>query len=169
MTITILLIALAALFVLFLVWYAPWNRGAPHPDELHRALEPISVPALMNLIDARNVEFLRRSLPASDFRKAQRERNRTLRIYVRRISHNTRVLIAFGESAQRAHDPEVAASGRVLLEASLATRTRAIRALASLYVGELFPGFLPDLGEAIQTYESAAARMDSLQSLSATR
>ena len=44
------------------------------PEELHSVLEPVYVPALMNLIDERNLEFLRRSLTASDFRKAQRER-----------------------------------------------------------------------------------------------
>jgi hypothetical protein len=123
----------------------------------------------MNLIDSRNVDFLRRSLPPSDFRRAQRERNRTLRVYVRRVAHNTRILIAAGEAAQRASDPAIAESGRILLQDSLATRTRAVRALASLYVCEIFPGFLPDLADAIHTYQSAAARMDSLESLTAAR
>jgi len=167
MTVTILLIALALLFALFLIRYAPW--ATPHPDDLHRGLEPVSVPALMNLIDSRNVDFLRRSLPPSDFRRAQRERNRTLRVYVRRVAHNTRILIAAGEAAQRASDPAIAESGRILLQDSLATRTRAVRALASLYVCEIFPGFLPDLADAIHTYQSAAARMDSLESLTAAR
>ena len=125
----------------------------------------ISMPALMNLMDARNLEFLRVSLPAREFRKAQRERNRILRVYVRRITHNTRLLISVGDSAQRATDAALVESGRGLLDASLATRTRAMRALAWLYVSEIFPGFLPDLSQAIHTYESAAARMDSLQSL----
>lgn len=165
MTITLLLFALAVVFALFLIRYSPWRSSAPRPDELQRALEPISVPAFMNLIDAANVEFLRRSLPENDFRQAQRERNRALRSYVRRITHNTRILIAAAESAQRAQDPAVVNSARVLLEASLATRTRAMRALASLYVGEIFPAFLPNLEDAIHTYQSATARMNSLQSL----
>jgi hypothetical protein len=167
MTITLLLLALALVFALFLLRYAPWSHPVVNASDVHRSLEPISVPALMNLIDSRNVDFLRRSLPPSDFRRAQRERNRTLRVYVRRVAHNTRILIAAAESAQRAADPAIAESGRLLLEDSLATRTRAVRALASLYVGELFPGFLPDLAEAIHTYQSAAARMDSLESLNA--
>ncbi len=164
MIITILLIALVVFFVLFLLWLEPW-RGATVSEGDRPALLPISASALMNLIDVNNLEFLRVSLPAREFRQAQRERNRVLRVYVRRITHNTRLLIAMGESAQRAADPALSESGRVLLEASLATRTRALRALASLYIGEIFPGFLPDLSQAIHTYESAAARMDSLQSL----
>lgn len=165
MTITVLLFALVLLFILFLIWFEPWSRPSLGESGLHPALVPISMPALMNLIDARNLEFLRISLPAGDFRKAQRERNRLLRLYIRRITHNTRLLIAVAESAQRAKDPPVAESGRVLLDASIVTRTRAVRALASLYVGELFPGFLPDISVTIRTYESAAARMESLQSL----
>ncbi|HEY3927473.1 MAG TPA: hypothetical protein VGL89_03775 [Candidatus Koribacter sp.] len=165
MTTTLALLAVALIFVLFLIRYAPWRHTAAHPDELSRLLEPISVPAMMNLIDGKNLEFLERSLPANEFRQAKRERCRTLRVYVRRIAHNTRILIATAEVAQRAADAQVAESGRVLLEASLATRTRAMRALASLYVSEIFPGFLPDLSEAIQTYQSAAARLDSLQAL----
>ncbi len=165
MTITILLFVFVLLFVLFLIWFEPWRRPSIGEGDFHPVLLPIAMPALMNLIDVRNLEFLRASLPARDFRKAQRERNRILRIYVRRISHNTGLLIAVAESAQRTKDPAIAESGRVLLDASLATRTRAVRALASLYVGELFPGFLPDLSLAIRTYESAAARMDSLRSI----
>ncbi len=166
MTITLLLLALALAFVLFLIRYEPWRSASAGTGDLRPELLPISMPALMNLIDARNLEFLRRSLSSREFRKAQRERNRVLRIYVRRITHNTRLLIAVAESAQRAEDPTLAASGRVLLDASVATRTRAVRALASLYIGEIFPAFLPDLSPAIHTYESAAASMDSLQSLS---
>lgn len=165
MGVTLGLLALAIVFILFLVRYSPWRSAAAKPDELHFVLEPLHVPALMNLIDESNLEFLRRSLPASDFRKAQRERNRALRVYVRRIAHNTRVLIATAESAQRASDPVVSESGRILLTASLHTRTRAVRALAFLYVAEIFPDRLPDLADAIRTYESATARMNSLQSL----
>ncbi len=168
MSVTFVLLALALLFALFLVRYAPW-RANVHSDDLAQNLQPIYVPALLNLIDAQNLDFLERSLPASDFRQARRERCRALRVYVRRIAHNTRILIAAAEAAQRAADPAVVASGRALLEASIATRTRAMRALASLYVTEMFPGFLPDLAEAVQTYQSATARMDSLQSLSSPR
>jgi hypothetical protein len=168
MGVTLGLLGLAVVFVLFLVRYSPWRSATVQPEELHSVLEPVYVPALMNLIDERNLEFLRRSLTASDFRKAQRERARALRVYVRRIAHNTRVLIATAESAQRALDPAVADSARVLLAASLSTRTRAVRALAFLYVAEVFPNRLPDLADAIRTYESATARMNSLQSLTST-
>lgn len=169
MTVTLILLTLALLFAVFLLRYAPWRTALPRNGDLSASLEPIYVPALLNLIDAQNLEFLERSLPASDFRRAQRERCRALRVYVRRIAHNTRVLIAAAESAQRAADPAVVESGRALLQASLSTRTRAVRALASLYITEMFPSFLPDLSEAVQTYQSATARMDSLQSLNASR
>lgn len=165
MTITLLLLALAVLFLLFVLWYAPWRHGG----EFTRALEPISMPALMNLLDAKNVEFLQRSLSPTEFRSAMRERNRTLRVYVRRISHNTKVLISEGAVAQRSGDAAIAQSGRVLIEAALATRARALRALAYLYVGELFPGLVPDLTAAVTTYQSATQRMDSLRSLHAAQ
>lgn len=169
MTVTIVLLVVAVLFALFLIRFSPWRTAAPKSDDLHGALEPVYVPALMNLIDSENLEFLQRSLNPTDFRKALRERNRALRVYVRRISHNTRVLIAAAENAQRASDPAVAESGRVLLATSIETRTRALRALTALYIGELFPSVLPDLSEAVHTYESAAARMHSLRSLTAAR
>ena len=164
MIITLLLFAIALLFLLFVIRYAPWTQGTPNPEDPHRTLEPVSVPALMNLIDARNVDFLRRSLPPAEFRRAQSERNRALRSYVRRIANNTRLLIAVAETIQRADDPAVAESGRALLASAVSTRTRAMKALASTYVGEIFPSFVPDLAGAIQTYESAAARMTALKS-----
>jgi hypothetical protein len=168
MSVTLGLLGLAIVFVLFLIRYSPWRSAAARPEELHLVLQPVYVPALLNLIDERNLEFLRLSLKASEFRKAQRERNRALRVYVRRIALNTRVLIATAEAAQRAADPVVADSGRVLLATSLSTRTRAVRALAFLYVAEIFPNRLPDLADAIRTYESATARMNSLQALTST-
>ena len=162
MIITILIFVVALAFVLFLLWFEPWRQSTVY-DDPRVALQPISVPALMNLIDTRNMEFLRVSLPAADFRKARRERIRVLRVYVRRISYNTRILMDAAESARQATDPVVAESGRVLLESALATRTRALKALASLYAGELFPSLVPDLSPAIHTYESAAARLATLR------
>jgi hypothetical protein len=168
MTITVLLLALALLFALFLIRSAPWGHPAENSDELQHHLQPVSVPAFMNLIDSRNLDFLRRSLSAADYRRALRERNRILRTYVHRIAYNSKVLIAIAETAQRADDPAVAENGRVLLHAALVTRTRALRALASLYIGEILPGVAPDLAAAIHGYQSAAERMDSLKSLRAS-
>lgn len=169
MAITLLLLGLGVLFILFLLWFAPWASPAANPENLRSALEPVSVPALMNLIDPANLDFLRRSLTAREFRGACRERNRVLRMYVHRISHNTRVLISAGAIAQRSTDAAVAESGRVLVEAALATRTRALRALTYLYIGEVFPGVVPDLTAAVTTYQSATQRMDTLRSMHAAQ
>ena len=160
MTIAFILLLFTFAFVLFLLWYAPWKLRVGSIEALDELLVPISMPALANLIAEQNVEFLRRQLSAADFRKASRDRNRVLCVYLRRIAHNARVLIAAAEMRQRAADPAAATVARELLQAAMATRTRALFALTALYISRVVPGLIVDVPSAIHSYESTSASWD---------
>ena len=162
MTLTAVLLGIALLSLALAYQYARYRRATSQSGDLERAMVPISGPALANLLDVSNLEFLQRNVSRADYRRACRERNRVLRVYVKRISHNTRILIATAEAAQNATEPKVAESARALLNLALQTRISALRALAGLYVGELVPGFLPNVGDAIRTYQSATKLFPSL-------
>ena len=162
MAITLVLLMIVFGFILLLVRYHPWRIHLTRIEDLDRQILPISVPALRNLIDARNLEFLQRSLPASEFNKLRRERNRVLRVYVHRISHNARLLVAAAEIAQSSRDPNVIESARSLMQNAIYTRAFASRALMKLYLGDWFPQISPDLIPALESYQSTTSKLDSL-------
>jgi hypothetical protein len=160
MLIALVLLSFTFAFVLFLLWYAPWKLRVSSLETLDELLIPISIPALANLISEQNIEFLRNHLSTSDFRKAKRERNRVLCVYLRRIAHNARVLIAAAESRQRIEHLAAVDAARELLHAAMTTRTQALFALMTLYVSRVVPGLIADVPSAVRSYESTSASWD---------
>ena len=160
MLIALILLAFTIAFVLYLVWYAPWKLRVRSIEALDELLIPISMPALVNLIAEENVDFLRGQLSQVDFRKAMRERNRVLCVYLRRIAHNARVLIAAAEIRQREDMETATGAAQDLLQAAIATRTQALYALVTLYVSRVVPGLIADVPKAVHSYEATSASWD---------
>jgi hypothetical protein len=159
---TYVLLGIALLCLALVYQYARYRWGTSHPGNADVALIPISGPALANLVDVSNLEFLERNMSRADYRRACRERNRVLRVYVHRIAQNTRILIAYAEAAQRGDDSKLAEAARALLQLALQTRISALHAMVALYVSEVIPGFVPNVGDAVRTYHSATELFPSL-------
>jgi hypothetical protein len=164
MMLTYVLLLIALLSVALVYQYARYRRATSHSGNALVALIPISAPALANLVDVSNLEFLQRNMSRGDYRRACRERNRVLRVYVRRIAQNTRILIACAEAAQRANDSKLAEPARALLQVALQTRINALHAMVWLYVSEVIPGFVPNVGDAVRMYQSATELFPSVSS-----
>lgn len=156
----VLLLALA--FLIFLVSLMRRRRLESDPIALYRQLQPIHLPALLNLLNPDDLNFLRANLRRSEFVKLKRERTRSLIEYVRKIASNAKVLTSIGAISQHSPLPEVAAAGQALSTRALVTRIRALRALMSLWI-ELFLPFLDtNLGTTISAYEAANSRLQGI-------
>src|SRR3954451_4496225 len=125
-------------------------------------LQPVHLPALMNLLDESQQEYLRARLSKEDVAKLQRQRNKALLVYVKRIASNSAVLMRHAHAATQVADAETAAAGRELLQTALSTRIYALKAMGMLYIGVMMPTAVGNMGEAIARYSKATDRCAAL-------
>jgi len=163
-TVFVLLLALA--FILFLAALMRRRRLESDPVGLHRQLQPVHLPALLNLLNPEDLSFLRTNLRQSDFVKLKRQRTRALIEYVRRIASNAKVLASIGALYRHSALPEVAAAGQLLLSRAFMTRVLALRTLLCLQIELMLPLFDTNLGSTIKAYEAARGRLEGISSAS---
>jgi hypothetical protein len=125
-------------------------------------MQPIHLPALMNLLDESQQDYLRARLSKQDFANLQRQRNKALLVYVKRIATNSAVLMRHAHVATQVNDTETAAAGRELLQSALSTRISALKAMGLLYIGLVMPNSALNLGDAITRYSNATDRFAAL-------
>lgn len=130
--------------------------------ETKEEMQPIHLPALMNLLDESQQDYLRARLSKRDFAKLQRQRNKALLVYVKRIASNSAVLMRYAHAATQVSEAETAAAGRELLQSALSTRISALKAMGLLYIGVAMPTSVRNLGEAIARYSTATDRFAAL-------
>jgi hypothetical protein len=164
--ITVVVLVLAAAFILFLATLMSRRRIESDPAGLYRQLQPVYLPALLNLLNMEDVNFLRANLEQSDFVKLKRQRTRALIVYVRRIAFNARVLASIGAWSRHSALPEVAAAGQLLVSRALRTRLLALRTLLCLEIELILPLFDTNLGSTIKAYEAAQSRLEGISAAS---
>jgi hypothetical protein len=86
-------------------------------------------------------DYLRRRLPAAEFRLVRRERLRAMAAYVRTAGRNAAVLVLMGQSALAAGDVQTAEAARQLVDNALLLRRNAAFALLRIYVALAWPNF----------------------------
>jgi hypothetical protein len=128
-------------------------------------LEPIDVPSLLNLIDTREIEFLRTNLDSGTIGRLERKRNRALIVYVRRILHNTEILMMCGDAASRSEVKEIATAGADLLNLAMRTRMRSLSTLGLLYGAIVFPSLSAGVPQTVAGYRDIRQHSDNLLSL----
>jgi hypothetical protein len=158
-TMIVIAVALAAC-MLVLVVRGGISLATRHTEE--ERMQAIHLPALLNLLDESQQDYLRSRLPKKDFGRLQRQRNRALLVYVKRIASNSAVLMRYAHAATLMSDPEMVAAGRELMQSSLNTRISALKALGLLYVGLVMPTPVKNLAEAISRYSSATDRFSEM-------
>lgn len=160
--ITILVTLLALGFIIFLA-VSMRRRGAEtNPVSLYSQLQPVHLPALLNLLNVEDLNFLRANVRPSDFLKLKRARTRALIDYVRRIASNAKVLASIGALCRHSPLPEVAIAGQSLVSRALTTRILALRTLLCLELELVLPMFDTNLGSTIKAYETAQARLEGI-------
>ncbi len=102
-------------------------------------IQPIDVEAFRNLIDPSEDDYLRRRLPAAEFRSVRRERLLATAAYVKVIGKNAAFLIRIGQSAMQTSDANTADAGRQLVNEALLLRRNAAFALLKIYSALAWP------------------------------
>jgi hypothetical protein len=103
------------------------------------AIRPIDLEAFRNLIDPAEDNYLRRRLPAAQFRVVRRERLRAMAAYVDVASCNAAVLVRVGEAALASGDPRIAGPAQQLVNDALLLRRNTMVALARIYLALAWP------------------------------
>lgn len=137
-TLILFAVALAAAGILLLVVRGRSTALARFDDARGETL-PVDLDAFRNLTDPAEEEFLRVSLPASEFRRIQRLRIRAALEYVDRAGHNAAILLRVGEAARLSQDPEIARAGSELANAAVRLRLYVLMVSAKLWLGLLLP------------------------------
>jgi hypothetical protein len=139
MTLAIILVVAAALALLLILRVAlSRNLQISTEASLAGQIQPIDVAAFRNLIDPAEDAYLRRRLPASQFRKVQRERLRATACYIQIAGKNATVLIRMGQKALAANDARTMNAARQLVDNALLLRRNATFALFRIYVAMIY-------------------------------
>jgi hypothetical protein len=103
------------------------------------AIRPIDVEAFRNLINPSEDDYLRRRLPAAQFRMVRRARLHAMAAYVQVAGGNAAVLVRVGAAALGSGDPRVAEAAQRLVNHALLLRRNTTLALVRIYVALAWP------------------------------
>jgi len=140
MTLAIILVLAAAFALVFILGFTV-SRSLQVSDgpSLAGKIQPIDVAAFRNLVDPAEDEYLRRRLPASEFRFVRRKRLRAMAAYVQIAGRNAAVLVRMGQTALHTGDPQTEEAARLLVDNALLLRRNAAFALLRIYVAQAWP------------------------------
>lgn len=140
MTLAIIIVIAAALALVFILGVTVSRSLQVSGDaSLAGQIQPIDVEAFRNLVDPAEDEYLRRRLPASEFRSVRRQRLRAMAAYIQATGRNAAVLVRIGQSALMASDAPTAEAARQLVNDALLLRRNAAFALLKIYVVLAWP------------------------------
>jgi hypothetical protein len=103
------------------------------------AIRPLDVDAFRNLIDSSEDDYLRRRLPAAQFRMVRRARLHAMAAYVQVAGGNAAVLVRVGEAALASGDPRVTNAAQQLVDHALLLRRNTTLALVRIYMALAWP------------------------------
>ncbi len=140
MNLAIVLVTAAAL-ALGVVLRLAVKQGlqAKEGAKLTATIRPIDVEAFRNLTNPAEDDYLRRRLPASQFRMVRRARLRAMAAYVQVAAGNAAVLVRVGETALASRDQRVAVAAQQLVNDALLLRRNATVTLFRIYVALAYP------------------------------
>jgi len=159
MTLAIILVIAAVLSLALILRIAlSRNLQVSRASRAAGRIEPIDVEAFRNLTDPAEDEYLRRRLPASEFRMVRRERLLAMAVYVRTAGRNAAVLVRMGQSAMTASDARAAEAARQLVDDALLLRRNATLALFRIYVALAWPNSGFAAAPVLRGYERLSSR-----------
>jgi hypothetical protein len=153
MILAIILVIAAAFALGFIVW-ATISRSLRNSDpSLAGTIQPIDIEAFRNLVDPAENEYLRRRLPAAEFRRVRRQRLRAMAAYVKTAGKNAAVLSVIAQRALIADDPQTAAAAQRLADSAILLRHNAAIALFRIQVARAWPNSGPEAVPILPVYE----------------
>jgi hypothetical protein len=154
MTLAFILVIAAALALVFILSVTlSRNQQISRGVGLAAQIQPIDVEAFRTLVDPLEDDYLRRRLPAAEFRLVRRERLRATAAYVRTAGRNAAVLVSMGQSALTANDAQTVEAARQLVDNALLLRRNAAFALLRIYVALAWPNSVMAVAPILHGYE----------------
>jgi hypothetical protein len=139
MTIAILLVVAAVLALIFILGITvSRSLQISSGTGLAGQIQPVDVEAFRNLVDPAEDDYLRRRLPAAEFRIVRRQRLRAMAAYVQVAGRNAAVLVRIGQAAMTG-DSQTADAARRLVNSALMLRRNAAFALLRIYIALAWP------------------------------
>jgi len=140
MTLAILLIVAAALSLVGIVTAAIAHAlQVSSEDNLAGQIRPLDIEAFRNLADPSEEAYLRRFLPAAEFRKVRRARLHALAAYVQVAGKNAALLVRMGQRALASSDEATAEAARQLVNLALLMRRNAAIVLLRILIARAWP------------------------------
>jgi hypothetical protein len=124
-------------------------------DDLRARLNPIDLPALMNLIDSDEELYLRENLARRDFNFIRRKRLAATWDYLSRLSANAKLLVQAGQIIQHTSQGEQELEARALVADSVRLRTMVFVAKLSTAMKFVFPGTASPIAEVLTHYSQS--------------
>jgi hypothetical protein len=154
MTLAIVLV-IAAVLALAVILRVTLSRGLQVATDRSLAdqLQPIDVAAFRNLVDPAEDAYLRRRLPAGEFRTVQRQRLLATAVYVKTANRNAAILIRMGQEAEASSNVHTAEAARQLVENATLLRQNATIAMLKIYVALAWPHASLGSTPVVQRYE----------------
>lgn len=149
MNLALLLVVVAAISLIVIVLMGRSRLQFSDATEIRA----IAVDAFRNLADSRESQYLRKRLPAPEFRRLQRIRLRALAVYVRAVGQNAVVLIRIGHQALNSESVEMAEAARRLIDEALLSRRNAGLALLRIYLCLIWPDAAFAASPILESYE----------------
>jgi len=167
MTLAIILIIAAAVALVFIFTISVTRTlQVSRSSSPEGQIQPLDLVAFRNLISPAERDYLRRRLPAREFRQVQKERLRATAAYVYTVKNNATVLIEIGQAALATSDPRTAEAARQLVDNALLLKKNATYAILRIYVALAWPASSAN-GDAIldgyQQLNSSAMLLGRLQ------
>ena len=132
LSISVLILALIALTKFH---RTPWDGEV---GDMIPFLQRVDVEAFAKLIDPAEEAYLRQRYTSSEFRQLQRQRIRLTIEYLRRMSHNAKILLEAGHGEVKSSSAERAFLGNELIHSGTHIRLYALLALTKLHLWLLF-------------------------------
>lgn len=140
MTVAVILVIAATLALIFVLRIAiSRSLQVSESNSLTAQIHPVDVEAFRNLINPAEDHYLRRRLPAAEFRQVRRARLRAVAAYIQTVGRNAEILVRMGQSALVSPDPRTAEAARELVNNALMLRRNAAFALLRIYVTLAWP------------------------------
>lgn len=134
-------IVVVAVLSLALIFRLSFSRAlqASADSSLAKQIQPIDVAAFRNLVDPAEDDYLRRRLPAAEFRTVRRERLRAMAAYVQVAGRNAAILVRIGQTALASPDAQTAEAARQLVDNALLLRRNAAIAWLKIHIALAWP------------------------------
>jgi hypothetical protein len=140
MTLAIVLVIAAALALIVIFGITvSLSLQLPADASLAKQIQPLDIEAFRNLIDPAEREYLRRRLPASEFRLVQRKRLRAMAAYVLTARRNADILADIGKTALSSTNPRTAEAARQLIDNAILLRSNTYFAFFRICVAMAWP------------------------------